>query len=84
MVVAHVLADQRSRDAELHIGLEIRIIARIDLRELRLEAGLVDQEMNVRRPQIMPSLRAQQVAHRSIHGNRVPGRFHAAEADPTS
>src|SRR5437660_6220687 len=80
IVMAYVLADQRARDAELHIGLEVRIIARIDLRELRLEARLVDQEMNVRRPQVMPSLRAQQVAHRSIHGNRVPGRFHATEA----
>src|SRR6185437_8917152 len=36
----NVVADQRPGDAELRVGLEVRVVARIDLRELRLETAL--------------------------------------------
>ena len=60
-LVAHVVPHQRLGDAELHVGVQIRIVAAVDLRELALEPGLDDQEVQVRGTQVVPALRAQDV-----------------------
>src|SRR5258706_14306988 len=43
VVMADVVPDQGVRHAELGIGLQVRIVVGIDLRNVRLESGLVDQ-----------------------------------------
>ena len=61
-----VACDEGARHAELRVGLEMRIVGRIDLRRDRLVAGLVDQKMHVRRAHVVPLLRIQQSAHRAV------------------
>jgi hypothetical protein len=46
---------------------------------LRLVAGLVDHEVDVRGPQVVAVLRAYQLPHRPVHGDRVAGWLHGAE-----
>ena len=49
-----VFADQMPRDAELGIGFEVRVFRIVKLRDQRLEARLVNQEMKMRRPHVVP------------------------------
>src|SRR5215831_11672540 len=48
-VMLYVAADERGRHSELGIRLQVGIVVRVHLRELRLVARLADQEMDVRR-----------------------------------
>src|SRR5215469_14715931 len=52
-LVQHIVADERTPHTELNVSLEVRVIARIDLRELGLIARLEDQEVNMRRTQVV-------------------------------
>src|SRR5262245_49530939 len=55
-VVKHIVSNERLGHAELNIGLEIQIITRINLRKLRLEAMLVDHEVDMGGAHIVASL----------------------------
>ena len=50
VVVAQVVADEVAGDAELHVGLDVRIVRGVDLRDERLEAVLAGEEMQMRGP----------------------------------
>src|SRR5271170_5717457 len=63
-VVADIVTDQGLRHAELGVGFERRIVVAVDLGDVGLEAGLVDQEMQMGRAHIGAALRAQEIAHR--------------------
>ena len=58
--MADEIADKGGCHAELRIGLEVRIVARIDLRGQRLVPLLEDQEVEVRRSVGVAVLRAKQ------------------------
>src|SRR5215211_954539 len=81
VVVALVVADEMAGDAELHVGVETRIVVDVDLRDQRLEPVLGGEEMQVRGAHVVAALRAQELAHRAVDGNRVAGRLDAAEAE---
>src|SRR5688572_31250753 len=49
VALALEVADQRLGDAELAVGLEVRILGVVDLRGDGLVARLVDEEMQMRR-----------------------------------
>src|SRR6267378_2860204 len=59
------VSDQGPGDAELAVGLEMRVAGVVDLRGDGLEARLVDQEVEVRRAEVVPLLGTQQRAGRS-------------------
>src|SRR5580658_9599154 len=80
-VVAYVIANQVAGDAELHIGVDVRVLRIVKLRDQRLEAGLVDQEMQVRGPHIVPAGGTQQLADRTVDRDRVAGGLYAAKAN---
>jgi hypothetical protein len=42
LVVAKEMADQRTGDAKLHVGVEIGVVVGIDLADQGFEAGLED------------------------------------------
>ncbi|MDB5632389.1 MAG: hypothetical protein JWR49_1244 [Tardiphaga sp.] len=67
-VVTNEMSDQRGGDAELYIAVEMDVIIGIDLRDDSLETGLVDQCMDMRRPERMPALRFEQPADHAIGG----------------
>src|SRR2546421_11625911 len=48
-----VIADQRAGDAELAVGLEIGVLRIVDLGGDRFETRLIDQEMHMRRPEVV-------------------------------
>src|SRR5215831_4579 len=48
IVMANVMPNECARHAELAIGLKVRVIVRIDLRNVCLEPRLVDQKMQMR------------------------------------
>ena len=54
--MADVVSKQRPRYTKLHIGIDIRIVRHIDLRDHRFEAGLIDQKVQVRGPLVVPFL----------------------------
>src|SRR6202040_4233022 len=53
VVVAQVVADERTGDPELNVEIEPLVVVDVDLRDERLEPGLLDQEMQVRRPVVV-------------------------------
>src|SRR5580704_12293496 len=59
LVVAHIVADEVAGDAELRIGFEVLVLGIVELRDQRLEARFVNQKVKMRRPHIVPALRAQ-------------------------
>src|SRR5258708_11144254 len=73
-VMADVVPDQGARHAELGIRLKVRIVVGIDLRNVRLESGLVDQEMQMGRAHVGAALGAQEIAHRPVDPRLVAGR----------
>src|SRR5205085_8790228 len=79
--LSYVVADQRLGHAKLAVGLEVRILGIVDLRGDGLEAGLVDEEVDMRWSIIVTALRAEQRAGRSFGGHRIAGRFYALEAE---
>src|SRR5579862_1114628 len=81
LVVAHIIADEVAGDAELGIGFEVLVLGIVELRDQRLEARLVNQKVKMRRPHIVPALRAQQLADRAVDRDRITGRLDTAEAD---
>ena len=76
-----VIADQRLGDAELAVGLEVRVLRVVDLRSDGLEAGLVDQKVQVRGAHVVALLRGEQRARRSVGRHRVAGGLDAGEAE---
>src|ERR1700730_1574643 len=80
-LMANIIADERMRDPELHVRLEVLVVARVDLRKLRLEARLENEEMDVRRPHVVTALCPQQIADRTIDRYWIACRLDAAEAD---
>src|SRR5262249_21997516 len=80
-VVAHVIADEMARDAELHVGLDELVVRDVELRDQRLEAVLAGEEMKMRRAHIVPALRAQEVPGRAVDRDRIARGLHAAKAD---
>src|SRR5712671_293509 len=81
--VAYIIADEAARHAELRIGFEKLVVLHVDLRDQRLEAFAVCEEMQVRRPHIVPALCTQEIADRAVDRDRVAGGFHAAKRDMT-
>src|SRR5262252_9570979 len=81
IVMANVMPNECARHAELAIGLKVRVIVRIDLRNVCLEPRLVDQKMQMRRAHVGTALGAQQIAHRPVHRYRIAGRLDTAERD---
>src|SRR3954470_2111051 len=47
-LMAHIIADEMPRDAELYVGLEELVILHVDLRDQRLEAVLDGEKMQMR------------------------------------
>src|SRR5258708_39285085 len=80
-VVGDVVPDQGARHAELGIGLQVWIVVGIDLRNVGLESGLVDQEMQMGRAHVGAALGAQEIAHRPVDRDRIAGRLDPAERD---
>ncbi len=70
-----------ARDAELHVGVDELVVGDVELRDQRLVAVLAGEEMKMRRPHVVPALRAQEISRRSIDRDRVARRLHAAKAD---
>ncbi len=77
--MAEIFAEQRPGHPELRVGFDMRIVGAVDLRDQRLEAGLIDHEMQMRRPVGMAAGDPEQVADRTIGRNRLAGRLDAAE-----
>src|SRR5215467_16234346 len=48
VVVAHVIADEVARDAELHVGVDELVVGDVELRDQRLVAVLAGEEMKMR------------------------------------
>ena len=65
-----VFTDQRAGDAELAVGLEVRIFRVVDLRGDRLEAGLIDEKVQMRGAHVVPALRREQRARRAVGRHR--------------
>src|SRR5260370_35934379 len=82
-VMTDIVPDQAARHAKLGIGLKVRVVVGIDLRNVRLESRLVDQEMQMRRAHVGAALGAQEIAHRPVDRYRIAGRLDAAERDVT-
>ena len=82
-LVPHVVDDERAGDAELRVGVEHRVVVAVQLRGDRLEAGLVDHRVDVRRAERVPLERGEQVAGRAARRYRVAGRLDAAEREGT-
>ncbi len=81
VLVPDVVADEMAGDAELHVGLQELVVLHVDLRDQRLEAVLAGEEVQVRRPHVVPALGAQEIAGRAIDRDRIAGRLHAAKTD---
>ena len=45
--MADEFADQRAGDAELHVGVDMRVVGIVDLRDQHLESLLEDQRMQM-------------------------------------
>src|SRR6185437_4519810 len=82
-VMANIVANQRAGDAELRVGFELGIVRRIDLRNQRLEAFLEDQEMQMRRAEIVPVRDPQQITDGTFDWDRIAGWLYAAETEMT-
>src|ERR1700676_513541 len=72
---------QPSRNAELRVGVEYGIIVRVDLRGDAFIARLVDQEVQVGRPEIVAFLSLQESANRAVNGDGIPGRLDGPETE---
>src|SRR6185295_11490728 len=80
ILVKNVVADEAARDAELRVGFEQLVIAAVHLRGDSLEPWLVDECMQVRRPERMAPLHGEQLARRPTHRHRIARRLHGAVA----
>src|SRR5260370_1877002 len=80
-VMVDVVRDQGARHGELGIRLKVRVVVGIDLRNVRLESWLVDQEMQMGRAYVGTALGAQEITHRPVDRYRIAGRLDAAERD---
>src|SRR5580692_9976515 len=58
LVMAGIVADQRAGDTELHVGIDVLIVRRVNLRDHGFIARLVDHEMQMRGAVMMPARRA--------------------------
>src|SRR5262245_34711885 len=47
-VVAHVIAHEMARDAELHVGFDELVVGDVELRDQRFETVLAGEEMKMR------------------------------------
>src|SRR5215831_7313574 len=83
LIVTNIVADQMTRDAELHVSLDVLVVGYVELRDQCLEARLVNQKVQMSGAHIVAPLRAQQFADRTVDRNRIAGRLDAAEADMT-
>jgi hypothetical protein len=81
VLVADVVADEMARDAELHVGVDELVVRDVELRDQCLEAVLAGEEMQMRRPHVVPPLRAQEIAGRPVDRDRIARGLHAAKAD---
>jgi hypothetical protein len=77
--VTLVVADQLSGDAEHHMAVEVLIVGHQDLRDQRLEARLVGEEMQMGGAVRVTAPGAQHVAHGAIGRHRIAGRPDRAE-----
>src|SRR4051812_11523567 len=71
--------NQAVLDREHRVVLKILVVAVEDLRDEFLMAGSANAEVNVRRPVGVPIHHLEQLAGRTIEGNRVLRRPNAAE-----
>ena len=81
LVVPHEFPDQRSRDAELRVAVDVGIGWIVDLRDQGLESLLEDQRMQMRGPIGMPVLRLQQAPHHATDRNGIADEHHGAEGE---
>src|SRR5262249_8610907 len=66
IVVPHVVAEEVTGDAELHVAVDEPVVGHIKLRDQRLEAVLAGEHMQMRGPHVMATLRAQQLTGGTI------------------
>src|SRR5258708_2815926 len=78
-VVSNEIPDQRTRDAKLNIGFDVRIAWMVDLRNENLEPTLEDQRMQMSRTIGMPALRPQKVSHHPVGRNGISDHFDGPE-----
>src|SRR5271166_1839158 len=76
-----IVADQRVRDPEDDVAIEIFAAPNKDLRDERLEALLERKKMDMRGPVGMAVLRAQKVADRTVSRNGVGARYDRSERE---
>src|SRR5947209_14010185 len=79
LVMTNIVADESARDAKLHVRIKMRVVRRVNLRDQCFETGLVDHEVQVRRPVVVATRGLHQLTYRSIDRDRISRRLHAAE-----
>src|SRR5436853_7941219 len=78
-VVTNIVADESPGDAKLHVRIKMRVVRRVNLRDQCFETGLVDHEVQVRRPVVVATGDLYQLTYRSIDRDRISRRLHAPE-----
>src|SRR5216684_577162 len=78
-VMSNEISYQRTRDAELNIGLDMGIARIIDLGDEDLESALEDQRMQMGRTKRMPALGLQKVSDHTVGRNWISHHFHCPE-----
>ena len=77
------VADERPRDPELHIGVEMGVVAAVDLGDQRREPLLEDQEVQMGGAERMAVLRHQQSSDDGVGGDRIPSHPDRPEPEPS-
>src|SRR3954453_9830967 len=74
-VMTNIVADQSPGDAKLHVRIKMRVVRRVNLRDQCFETGLVDHEMQVRRPVVVATGGFNHLPNGSIEGGGKPRGF---------
>src|SRR5438045_8035936 len=79
LVMTNIVADESPGHAKLHVRIKMWVVRQVNLRDQCFETGLVDHEVQVRRPVVVATGGLHQLTYRSIDRDRISRRLHAAE-----
>ena len=79
--MAHIVAEKRPRDAKLRVGVDVRVIRIVDLRDQNFEALFDDQGMKMSRSKGVPVLSLQKPSDHAVGWNWIANHLDGGEPE---